>query len=315
MVYLGNRLLATAVNYLSGEGDDHYGVTLKVFTIRIWNTATGACERVLRGDKAKGHKTQRSITSMASLGHGWLAAGSNDNLILIWDAVAGTLNKVLKTKQSVSCLASLGAGVLAVGTWELEAGNRVEIWDTNNSGGSNLGRDILLNDRGATPGDGIAMAPISGGRLATTCSASTIQIWALTTGLVERELGMELLDVPDGSDTVRSSRTCLDVLGDGMLVSGSRDGSIRVWDVDGSGACIRKIQGIRFPIMTVCWLGGGRVAAAGRDRSVHLYNVDEEEYEGTLGTAHHQYVYGGRVLAALEPGRLALGTDLHGPLF
>jgi WD40 repeat protein len=47
-------------------------------TIRLWDSASGACERVFEGH-------QGSVGALAVLGDGRLASGSGDNTIRLWD--------------------------------------------------------------------------------------------------------------------------------------------------------------------------------------------------------------------------------------
>ena len=47
-------------------------------TIRLWDPASGACERVFEGH-------QDEVTALAVLGDGRLASGSGDNTIRLWD--------------------------------------------------------------------------------------------------------------------------------------------------------------------------------------------------------------------------------------
>jgi WD40 repeat protein len=53
----------------SGSGDN---------TIRLWDPASGACERVIEGH-------QGPVWALAVLGDGRLASGSGDNTIRLWD--------------------------------------------------------------------------------------------------------------------------------------------------------------------------------------------------------------------------------------
>jgi WD40 repeat protein len=63
LAVLGDRRLA------SGSGDT---------TIRLWDPATGACERVFEGH-------QSWVVALAVLGDGRLASGSDDTTIRLWD--------------------------------------------------------------------------------------------------------------------------------------------------------------------------------------------------------------------------------------
>jgi hypothetical protein len=88
-------------------------------TIRLWDPATGACERVF-----KGH--QGSVSALAVLGDGRLASGSGDNTIRLWDPASGACERVFEGRQgSVRALAVLGDGRLASGSGD----NTIRLWD------------------------------------------------------------------------------------------------------------------------------------------------------------------------------------------
>jgi len=93
----------------------------------------------------------------------------------------------------------------------------------------------------------------------------------------------------------------LAVLADGKLVSGSRDASVRLWDVD-TGACVVTL-GHTDVVTCLAVLPDGRLASGTRDGTVRLWDVDARTCVAVL-TEYTGYV---RALAALPDGRLAAG--------
>jgi WD40 repeat protein len=67
----------------------------------------------------------------------------------------------------------------------------------------------------------------------------------------------------------------VDLSGDGRLgISGDRDGTLRLWDLDG-GACLRVLEGHQEMVESVCLSGDGRRAlSASRDGTVRLWDLD-----------------------------------------
>jgi WD40 repeat protein len=58
-------------------------------SLRVWDTASGACERVLEGHTG-------SVLSVAVLPDGRVVSGSFDNTPRVWDAASGACERVVK---------------------------------------------------------------------------------------------------------------------------------------------------------------------------------------------------------------------------
>jgi WD40 repeat protein len=95
-------------------------------TIRLWDPATGACERVFQGH-------QGPVSSLAVLGDGRLASGSWDNTIRLWDPATGACERVYEGHQGpVYALAVLGDGRLASGSEDAT----IRLWDPSRPDGA-----------------------------------------------------------------------------------------------------------------------------------------------------------------------------------
>jgi WD40 repeat protein len=244
-------------------------------TIRLWDPASGACERVFQGH-------QGSVRALAVLGDGRLASGSDDNTIRLWDPASGACEWVFEGHQGrVNALAVLGDGRLASGSDD----NTIRLWDPASGACERVfkRRQAEVN----------ALAVLGDGRLASGSDDNTIRLWDPAIGACEWVF-------VGHQSFVRS----LAVLGDRRLASGSLDKTIRLWD-PATGACERVFVGHLSFVRSLAVLGDGRLASGSRDTTIRVWDPAtgscERVFEG------HQGCVG--ALAVLGDGRLASGSD------
>ena len=142
----------------------------------------------------------------------WLASGSWDGTVRIWDAVSGRQRAVLKghTSDVGAVAVAPDSRWLASGSWD----GTVRIWDAV----SGRQRAVLkghTSDVGA-----VAVAP-DGSWLASGSSDGTVRIWDVDTGRQRAVLEGHASDV-DAVAVALDGR---------WLASGSTDGTVRIWDV------------------------------------------------------------------------------------
>jgi WD40 repeat protein len=243
-------------------------------TIRLWDPATGICERVFEGH-------QGGVLALAVLGDGRLASGSDDNTIRLWDPASGACAAVFKGHQGpVWALAVLGDGHLASGSRD----STIRLWDP----ASGACERVLEGHQGPV----WALAVLGDGRLASGSRDSTIRLWDPASGACER--------VFEGHQGwVRA----LAVLGDGRLASNSRNNTIRLWD-PASGACERVFEGHQNRVSALAVLGDGRLASGSWDTTIRLWDPASGACERVLQANQDWKI----VLAVLGDGRLASGS-------
>ncbi len=158
-----------------------------------------------------GHTDWVSAVAVAPDGT-WLATGSRDRTVRIWDAATGRQRGILTGHGgSVSAVA-----VAPDGTWLVTASidGTVRIWDA----ATGRQRGILTGHAG--PVRAVAVAP-DGSWLATGSIDRTVRIWDAATGQARGILTGH-----------KSSVSAVAVATDGTwLASGSADGSVLIWDI------------------------------------------------------------------------------------
>ena len=95
-----------------------------------------------------------------------------------------------------------------------------------------------------------------------------------------------------------SSRNC----SQSLVVSGSGDSSLRVWDID-TGSCMRQLTGHEAAVSCVSELPDGNIVSSSFDKSVRIWDI-------TSGNCTQQLEYTAAMMcvAGLSNGRIASGS-------
>jgi WD40 repeat protein len=190
-----------------------------------------------------------AITSLA-LSSKWLASGSEDKTIRLWDLATGLTTYILSRHQGfVEAVAFQpnSANILASGSRD----KTIKIWDLN---------QILFNLNGHTQAvNTVAFSP-DGLQLASGSSDRTVKLWEVATGQLLATLVGHKLKVTTVAFSVS-----------GILASGSADGTICIWQ---DGNMQHQLTGHLGAVTTIAFSPNGQLlASGGEDRSIRLWNT------------------------------------------
>jgi WD40 repeat protein/serine/threonine protein kinase len=221
-----------------------------------------------------------------------LAAGGEDNVVIIWDVATGELRHSLRGHASAvaSCEFSRdGEELLTAGRDKL-----IKLWrpatyaETRSLGsGANADAEAVLDARFSPDGSSIVTAGRD--RTASLWDAATLDRLQsfqeghefLVTSAVFFDGGarvatgagdgsVRVWDVATGAEVVHLDGTgrtaALDVSDDGaLLATGSADNSVQIWDAD-TGEKLAVLSGHRSEVTALRFAPGGRLLASGGER-------------------------------------------------
>jgi WD40 repeat protein/transcriptional regulator with XRE-family HTH domain len=250
-------------------------------TIRLWDTQTGQCLRVLQDH------TNRVRSVAFSPDGKQIVSGSEDQTIRFWDVETGQCLRVLQGhahwiytlafSSDGRSLASGGEGQ-TVRVWEAETGQCLH---------------TLQGHTGSL--HALAFSP-DGNLIASAGEDQVIRLWSVETGQCLHILQghahwiYTLAFHPNGE----------------ILASGSEDRSIRLWSVK-DGQCLKLFSGHTSRVRSVAFSADGATMASGsEDQTIRLWEV-HRSYCLKVLQGHRSWV---RAVAFSHDGRiLASGGD------
>lgn len=248
----------------------------------------------------------------------WLASGSTDNVVKIWDVASGQCLKVLEGEaEGCSSIAFSPDGRLMVGSYH----HQIRIWET--ATWSLI--DTLTDHAHRVAFVAIAPVPDAQGRviMASSSHDQTVRVWdlhrrqclqilqghtnlvwhltfspdgqTLATGSMDSTIGLwdvatgTLKTLLKGHRHMVSATTFLP--GTELLVSSSFDQTLKYWDTQ-TGLCIHTSVAHEGEVWGVSTSPDGqRLVSAGNDKTVKLWDSQAKQCIKTLGGTSTQ-VYG-----------------------
>jgi WD40 repeat protein/nucleoside phosphorylase len=267
----------------SGSGD---------VTLRLWDTASGECVRVLRG-----HEGGVSACAFSPDGRS-LASATFNGTLRVWDTASGECVRELRGHESgvIACAFSPDGHSLASGAVD----GTLRLWDVASG-------ECVRELRGHKGWVRACAFSPDGRSLASGARDGTLRLWDVASGECVRELRghkggvracafspdghslasgavdgtLRLWDVASG-ECVRELRGHADGVSsfspDGrLLASAAVDGTLRLWDV-ASGECVRELRGHKGWAQTCAFSPDGRSLASGAvDGTLRLWDVASGE--------------------------------------
>ncbi|MDY6783241.1 MAG: NB-ARC domain-containing protein [Cyanobacteriota bacterium] len=248
-------------------------------TIRLWNLATGECEKVLSGHA-------NFIYSLAVNGEGTLLASSSaDQTVRLWSLARGTCIRTLQGRVNwISSVAFNNEGTLFVSGSEDRV---VRIWTMGNPPSNPQTPQILRGHRDVIYS--VALSP-DGGIIASGSADCAVRLWDLESGQSvklwnHQSSVMSVEFSPDGE----------------FLATGSSDGEVRVWEVS-TRRMVKTLFG-HF-VQTVAWSPDGKkLAIAAFDSIVSLWDIESEQCCQTF-VGHTDWAW----IVAISPDGETLAT-------
>ncbi|WYZ35562.1 hypothetical protein EsH8_X_000209 [Colletotrichum jinshuiense] len=223
-------------------------------TVKVWNPATGACIKTLKGHDNEIRSVAFSSDCLL------LASGSSDNTVKIWELATGDCIRTLEEHKG----RVLSVALSADGQWLASASvdNTGRVWCMKTSICVQTLKDDDKSPRS------VAFSADSKW-LASSSHGNAVKIWDVVTGTCIQTL-------KDHDDTVCSATFSADSQ---RLASASCDNTIKIWNVM-TGACLRTFKGHTGRVRSVAFSADSqRFASASDDSSIKIWDAIADDCE------------------------------------
>ncbi|HEX8982489.1 MAG TPA: TIR domain-containing protein [Ktedonobacterales bacterium] len=184
----------------------------------------------------------------------WLASGSYDRRVIVWDAATGTAaHTLLGHTKGVDAVAWAPDSVTLASA---SLGSQIRIWDTS------VGKQTGLLQGHADGVRDVSWSP-NGQFLASASLDQTLRIWDVARARCVAQL--------QGHE---AALTSVDWSPDGRwLASTARDATVRIWDA-ATGRLVRTLTGHHLVAHCVRWSPDGALLASSGNTTVRMWRAD-----------------------------------------
>ena len=213
--------------------------------LRVWRLTDGECLRTL----ASGHG-KYGVSALVDVGGGRVAS-CGYCVLRVWDVLSGkqllqmdtghaNSNDPYRNPDNVICAAALWGGRIATGhRGDSCSGGEIRVWTLPVGGQPRAAAVVVLRGHTKMVWALAAVATTRGGGaaqlLASGSEDHSVRLWDVDAGTCAVVLGGKELRGHVGPVT------CLADIGGGRLLSGSLDGTLRVWDAASSTPVVAKV--------------------------------------------------------------------------
>jgi WD40 repeat protein len=191
-----------------------------------------------------------------------LAAGGGADPVRVWDVDTGEQKLTLpETWVNAIAFSPRGSVMMTAGTFKI-----IKVWETD------TGKEIARIEGHAAPIKAMALNPI-GDLLASGGQDGTIILW-------EPAYKKKVMEFKDHTDEITCLAFC-EALNIGMLVSGSNDRTVRVWDSD-NNKLISKIDAGCGVLAVAITPDGKTVFSGGDDNLIRVWDAQTGKLLDTL---------------------------------
>ena len=235
-------------------------------TIKLWNIATGVCERTFEDHDCsfKGHNCWAQLLALSP--DGKLIASSSNGIIKLWDILTGICKRTLEGHDSeIGSIVFSPDGKLMLASYF----KVIKIWDMTTECERILeGHSNRISS--------IAFSP--DGKLVISGSINMIKLWGTTTGVCQRTLEghygkvNSITSLPDGK----------------LLILGLNNKVVKLWDITTS-ICTKTLEGHFGPMNLVVLSPDGKLVVALDFEKIKVWDVATGKYKTTL-KGHNEYL-------------------------
>ena len=248
-------------------------------TLRIWDPGSGKCLQTLAGQSY-------SVDCLTLLPEERIVGGAIDGTLQVWNIASSQCPQSLGGREfGINCLALSQEGCLVSGTTD----KTLRIWDPSS------GKCLQALEGHLSPVNRIALLPkglMVSGAAGLVSQDNTLRVWDTATGQCLHTL------------EVQNRITCLVILPEGRVVSGSWNGTLSVWRA-ADGQCLRIIEGYNIRITCLVVLRLDRIVSGHGDGTLQVLDATSGCCLRTL-KGHTGEI---TCLAVLPNGRLVSGSN------